>query len=1164
MKNDFNFNDVKNKFRGIVASYKSKKFIKDKTLTDSAVFKQNIKSLLVECRTNFAQANFDEVIRWINAGVKTQAPELHQKKIGFEDLRFIKPEVKDVTISTNIQWIASRLSEESKNINTFISLKSEIEDFILRGKYTKALKALDYMEQSIGATLWSVKLKVSLLHTSKGLEAQKQYTNEVRNVWSGGILSYITLFTSVRNEDRTTISKFSDDMEQKFKNSNANDDIIPHLRYHLLAELPSSEKDASDLLLMEQLGTIYDLYEAFLSITLESYNSSRFNIDETILADSIKKIHNVKDPRLSKFIFLKNGRIENNVVEQRHYLVSDEIIDENSNSKLIAYKKFRSNSIHYLNVWNHIYVGFWLSLQGRSYKIKNNAPHLLPLLIGKALSEGAMLNDVKSLLKLSVNYHALPLFKGINEFLNILIKHRSEFHDSWSLRSIGLHSSTIGVEDYPLNVNRELLSHFQPSLVKSLWLGDTQNKRIQGLTSTLFDGLRHLENFEYEKCLSRLPTRIDSRIPLPHRMIFVQMKLFALSKENSKPDIIRLINDTAPESFDIIDIVLFENELIHYVYEDFECDSNVLAAPIALFVTWFKTEDSKLLSYLRVSTKQAIKNLGLQRPSQINENLELFTNAQLKFFLNYICVPQVIDNIRALRGTKAVLNERQNICRRLVQLDPANSAEYSAEIESIDDDLLMEAGKRVVDRTRIYVDMDAHSRWMLKELEEDYERYKDLQEIKITGEQNYSEIVDEFLNSGGATKTTFQPENEADAVLLSLVAKASNDFLTNPKYGLDYFLSKRIRHQSFIGLIRSHLEFSNLITTRVTKSDKFEYNHHWVDKFTTLTQGEKDQLNSLLSGFAEDFDNLLIHVRDNIFQLNTEDCPTGLIKIDFNIHVMSLLKHFILETNASFEHFVYYSNIFMWVFLQPSLEKTKSYIQSSLKPKIMHSADNLKAHARKLAGADPSFDEFELQLTDKIASVQRSLEDVMSWFTPLTGVSAETVVISVDKALSLSTKAALEMLRPFEPKIATSIDNAIDLKLQQQGLTFLNDTIFILFDNIKTHSGLKYPEINLEIIVNSNDETITIKCVNNTRQTDRVRLKHEIDKIRALIDNGKIGDRARLEGRSGFIKLAASIDKAINGHLDFDLLDSGEFALTIKNDLTIKLIPSDEVRFDNV
>lgn len=589
-----------------------------------------------------------------------------------------------------------------------------------------------------------------------------------------------------------------------------------------------------------------------------------------------------------------------------------------------------------------------------------------------------------------------------------------------------------------------------------------------------------------------------------------------------------------------------------------------MSAPIALFVAWVKTEDSKLLSYLRIATKKAIKKAGCNKPSELKYSENEQDNSQLIFFLEHICVPQVIDNIRSLKGTKAVLNERQDICRLLLQLDPCQAKYYLTEIESIADELLMEEGKRVVDRTRIYVDMDAHTRWVFKELQEDYERYKDLLDIHITGVQDYKEILDDYLNASNATKTTFVPDNEADAVLLSIVARASNDFLTNPKYGLDYYLSKRIRHQSFIGLIRSHLEFSDLITTRISEDKDFEYNHNWINKFKSLSQCKKDEFNSLLSTFAKDFDDELIHVRDNVFQLNTDDCPTGLIKIDFNIQVMSLLKHFIIETDASFEEFVYYSNTFMWAFLQPSLEKTKKYIKDNLKPSIMHSADKLKANARKLAGSDSAFDDFELTLTDQTAAVQRSLEDVMAWFTPLTGVSVDNVVLSVDKVLNLSIGAALDMLKPFSPNIRSNISNESDIKLHQQGLTFVNDTVFILLDNIKTHSGIKFPKITLNIDVDEDKGTLTISSSNDTKQSERERLLFEINKIKLLIDNGKLGDRAKSEGRSGFIKLAASIDKSDRSNLNFDLNDDGKFYLSITNDLHVAQVPFDEIEVEIV
>jgi len=1166
MKNDPSMNDIKNKFRGIVSVYRSQQFVKDKKTTNSIVFRQSIKSLYMDCRVKFSEGQFSEVFSWINNSINSQLPELANKVIGFEDLRFITTGIKEISLSTEVSWIVNRLSYASYEINKFLGYKKQVEKLVLLGEYQQALDIIDKKENELGVTLWSVKLKISLLQTVNGLEAQKQYTAEVRKIFPSGILSYISYFTSVRNEDRTSIAKFNADMEVKFNGQKMDQNLVAHLKYHLTTELPIDNKNASKLLMIEQLGTIFDLYETFVAVILSTIDPHSIKCSEKSIIEAGKKLNKINDPRIAKLIFNISGSCDLTKLQIRNPTLSDKFISNDKVEVLKIIRKFGQQKSLGTDIWDYIYIGIWLGLVNKKSLRKQALPHYLPQLLGNALSEKNMLINSNVLIKLSINYHGLSIFVGVKEFLNFLLKSSPKYQELWSPHLISLHSDYLGVEDIPLGSAIHKLGVFEESVTNKFWTMDAYipNSDIEAFGLSIIKTLKLLSENDYESSLRSLPQVILKGIPHHYRLFFSQMKLFALSKEGLRSDTIKLINEIVPTSKDILDIVTFEEVLIDFEFDDFNSTENILNAPISLFVVWLKTDDSKLLSYLRVATKQAIKKSGVNKPSELDHPQFVPIKSQLIFFLEHICVPQIIDNIRSLRGTKAVLNERQDICRLLVKLDPINTNSYLQEVNSIADDLLMEEGKRVVDRTRIYVDMDAHTRWMFKELKEDYGRYKDLLEINIKGEQNFSEILDDFMNADIATKTTFIPENEADAVLLSLVAKASNDFLTNPKYGLDYFLSKRIRHQSFIGLIRSHLEFSNLITTRVSEKDDFEYNYFWVNKFNSLQECEKDELNDLLSSFAKNFDNELIHVRDNVFQLHTEDCPTGLIKIDFNIQVMSLLKHFIVETDASFEDFVYYSNNFMWAFLQPSLENTKKYINGTLKPSIMHSADKLKAQARKLAGKDDSFGDFELQLSDQTAAVQRSLEDVMSWFTPLTGVSADNIVLSIEKVLNLSIKAALDMLKPFEPQIKTTITNKNEVMLHQQGLTFVNDTIFILLDNIKTHSGLKYPNVNLDINIDNEQGTLTISCRNDSKQIERVRLRMEIDTIKKLIDNEKFGERAKSEGRSGFIKLAASIDKTEQGKLDFSLDEAGEFCLSITIDLGVKQVPVEEVRIKNV
>src|SRR5690606_3134080 len=105
---------------------------------------------------------------------------------------------------------------------------------------------------------------------------------------------------------------------------------------------------------------------------------------------------------------------------------------------------------------------------------------------------------------------------------------------------------------------------------------------------------------------------------------------------------------------------------------------------------------------------------------------------------------------------------------------------------------------------------------------EDYSRYGDLASVSINAGQNFDAVLKEIAST--TQSTAFSPDDEADAVLFSMLHRLADEFLNNPSFGLDFYLSQRVRHQSFIGLIRGPLEFANLITTRQSETGNYRTN----------------------------------------------------------------------------------------------------------------------------------------------------------------------------------------------------------------------------------------------------------------------------------------------------------------------------------------------------
>lgn len=72
--------------------------------------------------------------------------------------------------------------------------------------------------------------------------------------------------------------------------------------------------------------------------------------------------------------------------------------------------------------------------------------------------------------------------------------------------------------------------------------------------------------------------------------------------------------------------------------------------------------------------------------------------------------PLLLDSLRRiLKSSQDVMNERQAICASLRLIDPTNSSNYQDEVMLITNQQAMEEGEWIVDRTRIYVDMDEFS-----------------------------------------------------------------------------------------------------------------------------------------------------------------------------------------------------------------------------------------------------------------------------------------------------------------------------------------------------------------------------------------------------------------------------------------------------------------------
>ena len=340
--------------------------------------------------------------------------------------------------------------------------------------------------------------------------------------------------------------------------------------------------------------------------------------------------------------------------------------------------------------------------------------------------------------------------------------------------------------------------------------------------------------------------------------------------------------------------------LEHLQYADYKALGISIAPLIALDLLWRETDNDATASTLRFATGNFLRQAGTAKPSELIDQREKFDHDELLYFLTKICVPNIIDVARIFRSSREVLEERQAICGALNTLDPSNTQEYQTEIFSITSRLKIAEGLRIVDANRIHVDVDAVSRWAHRTITEDYARYKDLAQTETEGKASVTLFKDLDAVTKGTDQTFFTPDVEDELVLIELIHRIREEFLNNSNHGLDYFLSKRVRHQSFIGLVRGPLEFAQVITTRESERGEYRSNTFWLEKLKAIDTTARAEIDAAFKHFAETFDGLLSDVKDNLFHVISSDKPRGLFWIEISTPLLVTARQVFVGSRSSF------------------------------------------------------------------------------------------------------------------------------------------------------------------------------------------------------------------------------------------------------------------------
>jgi hypothetical protein len=1140
-----------NLVRGVLARRERKIVDPNQTISDTLAFRNGLRRAFLKARWALDVDDYEPYLDWCNDQLTNRFPNYNFLPIGFDFLNGVF-EGPAIPLEKELTWTSVLLARESTSLTLFRKLATKLEIAALSGDKDVAFEALSKLTAKFGESMWSVQLRLGLEQGFNGLEAQKSFYELVRPTYKRGILTYVAYHTSVRNEDRTSIARFREDLTTRIE-ARLSPELQSYLKYRLLSEWSSTAEKVADVLRVELSHSIVDVYETLIALGQETVRRSELSHFKNIVARALSPIE-VDDFRLVKLKAALGDPVQLKKLRTRNLDICDSIANGNLRQCAPLLKKEHRKSDAWLMIYGAVLRGY-RKIPSTQRPDTLGLTDLLERILRRSTTSE---QDIYELEKLCFNLSAFSASRALLDFLSELKTSPSEPPLRFYLSSINCEQ--VGPEDFGLSV--ECDEFLRDLFSKDFWRPSVQvwHSRTAGSTTAtngipdliaLAAAIRELEAGKPIDAIAQIQPFVESNSSETLRNLSAALLIRAQISLGDRAGVIQTIGDEGARNPSRSSLLPIREALQHLEFSDYRALGARLTPLIALDLLWKETDDDRTASMLRFATSQFLRTNSktAQRPSEFAETATEFALHQLIYFLRYVCVQSVIDVSRVLKSSREVQEERQAICGVLNTLDPINSGEYEAEIFSITHRLKIAEGLRIVDRNRIHVDTDAITRWAKRTIVEEFARYRDLLLANIGLSDNFDDVLKEAISLGKFPKQVFfTPESEADAVLLNLLMRLKEEFLNNSTHGLDYYLSKRVRHQSFVGLVRGPLEFNNIITTKTTEHGDYRPNKYWLDRLTTLTESELAEIDNLFRGFAGEFDQAVRQVKDLLFHVRSLDQPSGIFEFELSAPML-LIARAVAVHDITLDDFLKTAYAIFWGSLDPALSSARFIIANALKMSAANGIDALRLAIRNYAEHDPAFTELSIALGKASAEVQVALSEAETWFNR-PEIEQATRRFTLTEALDVAIESAMKLHRTFKPAITRSVVG--DIELAATDLVFITDAVFISFSNIKSYCGLSAPPVQIELIADAEKEVLTIEIYNEYAPRSRsAEQDAQLEEIRNLIEQGAAGKRVRKEGGTGFLKLFTVVSQSDRGALEFGYTQDNRFRFFVALSLIV-------------
>jgi hypothetical protein len=1063
------------------------------------------------------------------------------------------------SLERELLWTSLKVAFFTKEISHFIALEGDFRGALLSRNYQQGFEILTKIEQEFGISLWLIENRLVLLELASGIEAQKEYASKA-GATENGLLNNLVQQFSGRIERgvsfdtwKSTTAQYEDDYEQQELPSWVRD----YLRFKANPWASFSlDLNYSAVLRLESLWSIIDQYVALIRILLTLTARSPTRTEKPI-GRCLNFLKHIDCPYIANLWRLAYWEALPNWSSNE---ATDQLLDLYTAGNYEDVVQFfetecvQRPTIDQIELLAKAYCHTGRAIS--ALRERGGAFEMAASLADVYLKNTDTYKSAQQLLKFALD---LSDSLWISPLLNIV---RQEFDPKVAPSSFHFFSQLCSTPETPkqqflLLQERKCLGG---GATEALVVSDNSS-----LTHRLFVGLSALYGGANDSALNGLP--IARRRLLKYRAIALEKlgareqaeslyrELYESSDAISIQDGIAGLARCFMESGRIDSYLsLLVSQCLSNEYLRVKFDLHRLNVALTDKDTWdtvksqvtlcigadfiVRWEDKAATTRRNYAFEDFLEALNVNRPSELVSRLTEFSPEQAVYFLENVCVADTMDGYPKFASSEDVKKERIAVCQLLNEIDPQASSVYLDEIRQLTQELELTRHVREIDESRIFVDAEGIKRTMEKSLKEGFSRYKSLLATQPGPvSRKYINVSVDGIN--------FQTPSDAKShLLLSLFLAIRDQFVTSPEFGLDSYLSVRIRHGALSGQIRKALTVAELITKRDGISDKYLDNLAWEKRLSHLPPESVKSVMRSLATFSQRVDSLTEKLKSSFIQVKTEKKQNAEGMFDFLAYaedVEGLQEQ--ITPDTSYDAFLQLVFDYLWRRTEENLSDIRAYIGGELKGEFNDAFAQLRQSVSGVAHNE-EVDELLANIAQAQTGLQYELDHIANWFRKAQGLS------TADFQIALAVQVALSLIANIYPRhtLRTTIQNTLEGFLKRNTFSAFVDILYILLDNIVVHSHQKTPNVSLKIELSGSWLILEIE---NSVDAALAGTEHGIEEknetLKSHLEGSPMEAVAR-EGGTGFHKISKIIRVDLESQcgLEARYVDRDRFKLTLK------------------